>query len=53
MMQNECSCEFLYGPNTTIYSKNKIKEALNCTEETEITIDLYKKDGKINLNLSK
>lgn len=38
-------CEFLYGNMTSVSSKNLISQALSRTEETQVVILLYKKDG--------
>lgn len=46
VMQKACTCEFLYGTLTSQTSKVQIKQALTRTEETQVIILLYKKDGK-------
>lgn len=45
VMQKECTCEFLYGVMTSNACKAQIIQALTRTEETQIIIWLYKKDG--------
>ena len=49
LVQKSCICEFLYGPMTSTASKSQISQALTRTEETQIIIWLYKKDGRISL----
>lgn len=44
-MQKPCTCEFLYGTLTTASSKNQLSHALSLTEETQVVVLLYKKDG--------
>lgn len=46
VMQRSCSCEFLQGPLTTPRSLIQIKEALSGSEEKQIEIFYYKKDGR-------
>jgi hypothetical protein len=46
IMQKACLCEFLYGPVTSSASKLQLKQALSRTDETQVVILLYKKDGK-------
>ena len=48
LMQKTCTCDFLYGNMTSVSSKNLISQALLRTEETQVVILLYKKDGKKN-----
>lgn len=45
LVQKPCTCDFLYGNMTSISSKNFIIQALSRTEETQVIILLYKKDG--------
>jgi PAS domain S-box-containing protein len=45
MMQKPCDCEFLYGQMTSNLSKTQINQALSRTEETQVVVLLYKKDG--------
>ena len=44
-MQKPCTCEFLYGPLTTNSSKNQLSHALSLTDETQVVVLLYKRDG--------
>jgi hypothetical protein len=44
-MQKPCTCEFLYGLMTSNISKNQVAQALSKTEEVQISIVLYRKDG--------
>lgn len=44
-MQKPCDCEFLYGQMTSNLSKNQINQALSRTEETQVVVLLYRKDG--------
>ena len=48
VMQKPCTCEFLYGLMTSGVSKVQVTQALLRTEETQIAILLYRKDGKLN-----
>lgn len=45
MMQKPCDCEFLYGKMTSNLSKTQINQALTRTEETQVVVLLYRKDG--------
>ena len=45
VMQKPCTCEFLYGLMTSNISKNQVAQALSKTEEVQISIVLYRKDG--------
>jgi hypothetical protein len=45
MMQKPCNCEFLYGQMTSNLSKTQINQALSRTEETQVVVLLYKRDG--------
>jgi hypothetical protein len=44
-MQKPCTCEFLYGTMTSNVSKTQIYHALLRTEETQVIVLLYRKDG--------
>lgn len=44
-MQKPCACEFIYGSMTSNASKSQVVQALSRTEETQVIILLYKKDG--------
>nr|CAB3258018.1 potassium voltage-gated channel subfamily H member 8-like [Phallusia mammillata] len=46
IMQQCCSCEFLYGVNTCDEDKRHIKEALFQKEEFKTEITMYKKNGE-------
>lgn len=52
-MQKPCTCEFLYGVMTSNTSKTQVAQALSRTEEVQIIILLYRKDGIENLRLEK
>lgn len=45
LMQKPCSCEFMFGPMTSQVSKSQLFQAISGTEETQVIILLYKKDG--------
>jgi hypothetical protein len=45
IMQKPCNCEFLYGMMTSNVSQNQINQALSRTEETQVIVLFYKKDG--------
>jgi hypothetical protein len=45
IMQKPCNCEFLYGTMTSNVSKNQINQALSRTEENQVIVLFYKKDG--------
>ncbi|CAH1789257.1 unnamed protein product [Owenia fusiformis] len=45
VMQKNCSCDFLHGPLTAASAIRAIKECLRGTEEKQIEILYYKKDG--------
>ncbi len=45
IMQRPCTCEFLYGTLTTSSSKGQLSHALSLTDETQVVVLLYKKDG--------
>ena len=46
VMQKSCLCDFLHGPLTNAYAIVQIKEALQGSEEKQVEILYYKKDGK-------
>ena len=46
VMQKACSCDFLHGPLTTSYGIRQIKEALTGSEEKQVEVLYYKKDGE-------
>ncbi|RMZ98117.1 potassium voltage-gated channel subfamily H member 2-like [Brachionus plicatilis] len=45
LMQRPCSCEFMFGPMTSKVSKDQLFQAISGTEETQVIVLLYKKDG--------
>lgn len=45
VMQKSCLCDFLHGPLTNAYAIVQIKEALQGSEEKQVEILYYKKDG--------
>lgn len=45
-MQKPCTCDFLHGPVTSTVAVLQIKDALQGTEERQVEILCYKKDGK-------
>jgi PAS domain-containing protein len=45
VMQKPCTCEFLHGPLTTSYAIRQIKDALNGSDEKQVEVLFYKKDG--------
>lgn len=47
-MQKSCLCDFLHGPLTNAYAIVQIKEALQGSEEKQVEILYYKKDGKFS-----
>lgn len=47
VMQKPCTCEFLYGMMTSSISKVQVAQALSRTEETQIAILLYRRDGNL------
>ncbi len=44
-MQKPCDCEFLCGKMTSNLSKLQLGQALSRTEETQVVVLLYRKDG--------
>lgn len=48
VMQKSCLCDFLHGPLTNAYAIVQIKEALQGSEEKQVEILYYKKDGKFS-----
>ncbi len=46
VMQKSCLCDFLHGPLTTQYAIRQIKDALGGSEEKQVEVLYYKKDGK-------
>ena len=44
-MQKACTCDFLHGPLTASYAIRYIKDALDGTEEKQIEVLFYRKDG--------
>lgn len=49
VMQKSCSCDMLHGPLTTSYAIRQIKEALAGSEEKQVEVLYYKKDGKLEV----
>jgi hypothetical protein len=45
-MQKSCICDFLHGPLTGSLGILQIKDALQGTEEKQVEILYYKKEGK-------
>ncbi|ESN95215.1 hypothetical protein HELRODRAFT_87006 [Helobdella robusta] len=45
VMQKSCTCDFLYGPLTAVNSIKKMLEALAGTDERQIEVFLYRKNG--------
>lgn len=45
IMQKACTCDFLYGTLTSNASRAHLLQALSRTEESQVVILLYKKDG--------
>ena len=48
-MQKTCICDFLHGPLTNGYAILQIKDALQGSEEKQVEILYYKKDGELML----
>ena len=46
VMQKPCACDFLHGPLTTSYAIRQIKEALTGTDEKQVEVLYYKKNGQ-------
>lgn len=44
-MQKPCFCEIMFGTMTSQISKDQLLQAIKGTEETQVIILLYKKDG--------
>lgn len=45
VMQKACSCDFLHGPLTANYAIKQIKDALSGSEEKQVEVLYYKRDG--------
>ncbi|CAF1610343.1 unnamed protein product, partial [Didymodactylos carnosus] len=45
IIQKPCTCEFLYGPETSDKSIKQIRHALQGSDEKEVDIILYKNNG--------
>jgi len=45
VVQKQCTCDFLHGPLTSVHSLQIIIEALNGSEEKQVEVFYYKKDG--------
>ena len=46
-MQKSCICDFLHGPLTTVYAIQVVIDALKGTDEKQVEVFYYKKDGKL------
>ena len=46
VMQKPCTCDFLHGPLTTAYAIRQIKDALSGSDEKQVEVLYYKKDGE-------
>ena len=46
VMQKACTCDFLHGPLTTSYAIRQIKDALSASDEKQVAVLYYKKDGE-------
>uniref|UniRef100_A0A665VKX8 Voltage-gated inwardly rectifying potassium channel KCNH2 n=1 Tax=Echeneis naucrates TaxID=173247 RepID=A0A665VKX8_ECHNA len=46
IMQQPCTCNFLYGPDTKRLAIAQMAQALLGSEERKVEIDLYRKDGQ-------
>jgi hypothetical protein len=47
IIQKPCTCEFLYGTETSEKAAKQIRHALQGSDEKEVEIVLYKNDGNI------
>lgn len=47
VMQKSCICDFLHGPLTSSVGILQIKDALQGSEEKQVEILYYKKDGEL------
>lgn len=47
VMQKTCVCDFMHGPLTNSSAMLQIKDALLGSEEKQVEILYYKKDGKL------
>ena len=45
IIQKACTCEFLYGQETTEKSTKQIRHALQGSDEKQVDMVLYKNDG--------
>ena len=48
-MQKPCSCDFLHGPLTTAFAIRLLRDALNGSDEKQVEVLYYKKDGRFAL----
>ena len=49
VMQQNCHSTFLHGQLTTADSIAQLKQALNSSEEAQLEINYYRKNGKLML----
>jgi PAS domain S-box-containing protein len=49
VMQKACTCDFLHGPLTTAYAIRQIQDALAGSDEKQVEVLYYKKDGEWHL----
>jgi len=49
VVQKPCTCDFLHGPLTSVHSLQVVTEALTGSEEKQIEVFYYKKDGWFSL----
>ena len=52
VMQKACTCDFLHGPLTTSFAIRSIKVALEGSEEKQVEVLYYKKDGEWQLRVA-
>ena len=45
VVQKPCTCDFLHGPLTSVHSLQVVTEALTGSEEKQVEVFYYKKDG--------
>lgn len=53
VMQKNCSCRFLYGPDTSEHVAQQMMKALEDREEYQAEVHFYKKNGGWHLKATK
>jgi len=46
VVQKPCTCDFLHGPLTSVHSLQIVTDALTGSEEKQVEVFYYKKDGQ-------